>query len=164
MGPGASRGVSVASATLTWHVRAHTLVQLLGDTGALTLHAAAHLHGVETRQPPIITGAVTGRTVKRVTGTRVATRKKLEVVTRDNLPVTTAASTVLDLTDIPGTTWREGVHTVARWIHRTPSPLRSCPQHSRHAPATSTVPSSAPPCPRSSREQRASSRCRPSTA
>lgn len=74
----ARRGVyRLASATLTWHVRAHT-------------------------------------------GTRVATRKKLEVVTRDNLPVTTAASTVLDLTDIPGTTWREGVHTVARWIHRTP--------------------------------------------
>lgn len=115
------RGVyRLAATTPTWHSRAHTLARLLGDTGGLTLDTAAHLHGVESRQPPIITGAAVGRDVLRLTGTRVARRRHLDLVRRQDLPVTSAAGTVLDLTDVPGTGWREAVHVVARWIHRTP--------------------------------------------
>lgn len=102
----------------TWESRAHALVLRLGAGGALTLETAAHLHGVETRQPPVITGAVVGRQVQRLTGTRVVRRRSLDVVERRGLPVTSAATTVLDLTARPGVTWRETVHLVARWVHR----------------------------------------------
>jgi hypothetical protein len=102
----------------SWESRAHALALRLRPGGALTLEAAAHLHDVETRQPPVITGAVVGRQVQRLTGTRVTRRRSLEVVERKGLPVTAPATTVLDLTARPGVTWRETVHLVARWVHR----------------------------------------------
>lgn len=102
----------------TWEARAHVLALRLGRGGALTLETAAHLHGVEARQPPVLTGAVVGRQVERLVGTRVTRRHRLEVVERAGLPVTSAATTVLDLTARPGVTWRETVHLVARWVQR----------------------------------------------
>ena len=102
----------------TWEARAHALALRLGPGGALTLETAAHLHGVESRQPPVLTGAVVGRQVQRLTGTRVTRRRSLDVVKRKGLPVTSAATTVLDLTARPGVTWRETVHLVARWVHQ----------------------------------------------
>ena len=51
---------------LDWFGRAHALTLRLGPHAALTLETAAHLHGVETRQPPIITAAVNGRQVERL--------------------------------------------------------------------------------------------------
>lgn len=108
----------VGTTPMTWLSRAHALALKLGPTGALTLEAAAYLHGVDERQPQIITGAVVGRQVERLVGTRVSRRSRLDAVTRNGLPVTSAATTVLDLTARPGTTWRESVHLVARWVHR----------------------------------------------
>lgn len=103
---------------LDWFGRAHALTLRLGPHAALTLETAAHLHGVETRQPPIITAAVSGRQVERLPGTRIARRVGLTTVIRQGLPVTSAATTVLDLTAQPGVLWREAVHVSARWIHR----------------------------------------------
>jgi len=114
-----SRGLyRVSTAPLTWLSRAHSLALKLGPAGALTLETAAHLHGVEERQPQIITGAVVGRQIERLVGTRVTRRSRLDAVTKEGLPVTSPATTVLDLTARPGTTWRETVHLVARWVHR----------------------------------------------
>ncbi|KAB7744801.1 hypothetical protein GA707_09515 [Nostocoides sp. F2B08] len=108
----------IRHAPWTWESRAHALALRLGPGGALTLETAAHLHGVETQQPQVITGAMVGRQVQRLTGTRVGRRRSLDVVERGGLPVTPAATTVLDLTARPGVTWRETVHLVARWVHR----------------------------------------------
>lgn len=102
---------------ITWLGRAHALALRLGPTGALTLNAAAHLHGVESRQPPVISGSVTGRQVTRMPGTRVLRSSHLDVVTRRGLPVTSAATTALDLSACPGVLWREAVHLTARWVH-----------------------------------------------
>lgn len=114
-----SRGLyRVSSAPQTWLSRAHALALKLGPTGALTLETAAHLHGMDDRAPQVITGAVSSRQVDRLVGTRVSRRSHLVVVTRNGLPVTSAATTVLDLTARPGTSWRETVHLVARWVHR----------------------------------------------
>ena len=114
-----SRGLyRVGAGPVTWLSRAHAVVLKLGPAGALTLESAAHLHAMDNRQPQIITGAVVGRQVERLVGTRVSRRSRLDTVTRSGLPVTSAATTVLDLTDRPGTTWRESVHLVARWVHR----------------------------------------------
>ena len=108
----------VRDAPWTWEARAHALALRLGPAGALTLEAAAHLHGVETRRPQVLTGAVAGRQVQRLVGTRVTRRRDLDIVHRGGLPVTSGATTVLDLTARPGVTWRETVHTVARWVQR----------------------------------------------
>lgn len=114
-----SRGLyRVSTAPLTWLSRAHALVLKLGPAGALTLETAAHLHGMDDRQPQVLTGAVTGRQIERLVGTRVSRRSHLDAVTKNGLPVTSAATTVLDLTARPGTSWRETVHLVARWVHR----------------------------------------------
>ncbi|HHU09342.1 MAG TPA: type IV toxin-antitoxin system AbiEi family antitoxin domain-containing protein [Intrasporangiaceae bacterium] len=102
---------------LDWFGRAHALTLRLGPHAALTMAAAAHLHGVETRQPPILTAAVSGRQVQRLPGTRIVRRDGLATVIRQGLPVTTAPTTVLDLTAQPGVLWREAVHVSARWIH-----------------------------------------------
>lgn len=113
------RGVyRVAAWPTTWHGRAHALAQVISPGGALTLEAAAHLHGVSSRQPQVITAAVVGREVQRLPGTRIATRRRLQIVTRDHLPVTDAVGTVLDLADVPGATWRDAVHVAARWVSR----------------------------------------------
>ena len=114
-----SRGLyRVSTAPQTWLSRAHALALKLGSTGALTLETAAYLHGMDDRAPQIITGAVTGRQVERLVGTRVSRSSRLDAVTRNGLPVTSPATTVLDLTARPGTSWRETVHFVARWVHR----------------------------------------------
>ncbi|MCA1783360.1 MAG: type IV toxin-antitoxin system AbiEi family antitoxin domain-containing protein [Intrasporangiaceae bacterium] len=114
-----SRGLyRVRTAPLTWQCRAHALSLKLGPAGALTLETAAHLHGVEGRQPQIITGTVIGRQVERLVGTRVTRCSRLDAVTKQGLPVTSPATTVLDLAARPGTTWRETIHLVARWVHQ----------------------------------------------
>lgn len=90
---------------LDWLGRAHAAVLWGGDGACLSLAAAAHLHGVEDRPPPVITVAIPhDRNVTRLPGTRYARRRRLEVVHRRQLPVTGAATTVLDLADQPGVT------------------------------------------------------------
>lgn len=50
--------------------------------------------------------------------TRVSRRRVLEIVSRQGLPVTTAATTVLDLVaDHHQSHWRDAVHLMARWVH-----------------------------------------------
>lgn len=102
----------------TWHSRLHALALMIKPDGALTLESAAHLHGMSSRQPQVITAAVVGREVLRLPGTRIASRRSLEIVTRDHLPVTSEVSTLLDLADVRGATWQDAVHLVARWVHR----------------------------------------------
>ncbi len=115
-----AQGIYVAqTGTPTWMARAHALSARLGPGGALTLDAAAHLHGMESRQPPVITGAVVNRQVQRLVGTRVVRRQELQVVWRQGLPVTSAATTLLDLVaEHSASQWRDAVHLMARWVHR----------------------------------------------
>jgi hypothetical protein len=90
-----------------------------GDGAAPALDAAAHLHGVETGPPAVITVWVpAGREVTRLPGTRVRSRSRIESTTRRGLPVTVAAATVLDLGAGPGCGWRESVAVAARWVQR----------------------------------------------
>ncbi len=112
------RGIHHAhTGPLDWMGRAHALVLRGGEGAALALEAAAHLHGVETSGPAVITLWVpAGREVTRLPGTRVRSRSGLETTTRRGLPVTTAASTVLDLAGVPGCGWREAVAVAARWV------------------------------------------------
>lgn len=106
------------SGPMTWMARANALVLRLGEGGALTGDSAAYLHGVLTAPPAIISGAVTGRQVRRLTGTRVVRRRAMEVVHRRGLPVTSAATTVLDsCAEYSPSQWREIVHLLARWVH-----------------------------------------------
>lgn len=103
---------------VTWMARAHALSARLGPGGALTLETAAHLHGIEDRPPQILTGAVVGRQLQRLTGTRIVRRSALETVTRRGLPVTSAATTALDLAATYASGhWRTIVHLLARWVH-----------------------------------------------
>lgn len=103
---------------VTWMARAHALALRLGPGGALTLDTAAHLHGMELRQPQVLSGAVVARQVQRLAGTRVVRRPALQIVRRQGLPVTSAAATVLDLVAThPATQWRDIVHLIARWLH-----------------------------------------------
>ena len=103
---------------LTWMARAHALALRLGPGGALTTETAAHLHGIEARAPQVLNGALVSRQVRRLAGTRVTRRRALDIVTRQGLPVTSAASTVLDLVaQLPQSQWRDAVHLMARWVH-----------------------------------------------
>lgn len=103
---------------VTWMARAHALTLRLGPGGALTKETAAHLHGVESHAPQVLSGAVVSRQVQRLAGTRVMRRRALHIVTRQGLPVTSAASTVLDLVaDHHTSHWRDVVHLMARWVH-----------------------------------------------
>lgn len=104
---------------LDWMGRAHALV-LRGREGvALGLSAAEYLHGVASRPPPVITFHVPrGRRVVRLPGARTRSATQLEVVRRRGLPVTSAATSVLDLAEVSGTTWREAVGTAARWVQK----------------------------------------------
>lgn len=103
---------------VTWMARAHALTLRLGPGGALTRETAAHVHGVEPRAPQVLSGAVVSRQVQRLAGTRVTRRTDLHIVTRQGLPVTSAASTVLDLVaDHHRSHWRDVVHLLARWVH-----------------------------------------------
>ena len=103
---------------MTWMGRAQALTLKLGEGGALTGESAAYLHGVQPSPPAIITGSVVGRQVRRLPGTRVSRRSSLDVASRKGLPVTTAASTVLDCCAHYGPgQWKDIVHLLARWVH-----------------------------------------------
>lgn len=112
------RGLYLAqTGPIDWAGRAQALVLRAGDGAALGLGAAEYLHGVAPGPPTVITVMVPrGRRVQRLGGTRVRMRSHLEVVRRRGLPVTSAATTVLDLADVGE--WRGAVATVARWVQR----------------------------------------------
>lgn len=114
------RGLYVAqTGPLGWLGRAHATVLRGGDGVGLALDSAAYLHGLRSEPPPMVTLWVPrGRRMTRLPGTKVRQRSDIDAVTRRGLPVTSAATTVLDLADAPGTDWREAVATAARWVQR----------------------------------------------
>lgn len=114
------RGIHRAqTGDLDWMGRAHALVLRAGDDAVLTLESASFLHRVASRPPQIITAAVpSARQVTRLAGTRIARRDRLSIVTRQGLPVTTAAQTALDLADVRGASWRDAVAEMALWVRK----------------------------------------------
>ena len=106
---------------LSWLGRASAAL-LRAEEGALSLRSAAYVHGFEPKPPAIITLAVPrDRHMRRLPGTRVARRRRLEVVTRRGLAVTTLAQTAIDLADLRGTSWREAVSICAGVVQQTPA-------------------------------------------
>jgi hypothetical protein len=105
------------TAELTWWARAHAALLQAGDGAALSLGAAAFVHGLSDRPPPIIVIAIpTQRRRVRPIGVRIRRRRRLEVVVRRGLTVTTAAQTVIDLAAEQGASWREAVNVCARAV------------------------------------------------
>ncbi|MGL5862680.1 MAG: type IV toxin-antitoxin system AbiEi family antitoxin domain-containing protein [Phycicoccus sp.] len=95
---------------LTWPARASAALLHAGPGAALALHAAAHLHGFLAKQPQVLVVAVPNhRQVRRVPGMRVVRQRRLRTTEKRHLCVTTAATTVLGLAAIPGTTRIEAV-------------------------------------------------------
>ncbi len=115
------------SGEVSWMIRASAAVLRAGRGAVLTLGSAAHLWGLDKRQPPVITVAVPAdRTVTRAVGTRIRRRRRLENTTARRLPVTSVAQTVIDLAAESGHTADEAVAGVATACRRdkvTPAQL-----------------------------------------
>lgn len=110
---------SVHSERLDWMARASAALLFYGVSAALSMHSAAHLLGLEAREPAIVevdTHAATQR--RRRPGVRVRRRRRLPVATRRGLTVTAPAFTVIDLGDDPLASREDAVAIVARAVQR----------------------------------------------
>ncbi|MBP6995473.1 MAG: hypothetical protein KBB39_04940 [Phycicoccus sp.] len=94
-----------------WLARASAALLHAGEGAALSLRAAAHLHGFLTKAPPVLTVDVPAdRRVRRIPGVRITRRRgPLNVMTRRALAVTSVPVTVLALAAEPGTTAHEAI-------------------------------------------------------
>lgn len=133
-----ARGLYLAhSGELDWWARASAAVLRAGPGSALAAETAVFLHGMTDRPSPVIVVAVpVERHPIRLPGTRVRRRRRLEIVTRHRLPVTTAEQTVIDVAAAPGTGWREAVNVCARAVQRRRATAQSLAAelaaHARH--------------------------------
>ncbi len=100
-----------------WWGRASAALLRAGPNAALTMESAAHVLGFEKRPPGVISlGVPRDRHVTRLPGTRVSRRIRLETTIWRHLRVTTAAFTVVDLANRPGTSWRDAIGGAARAV------------------------------------------------
>lgn len=105
-----------------WLTRASAALLHTGQGAALSLRAAAHLHGFLIKAPPVITVDVPApRRVRRVPGVRITRRRgQLKISTRRALAVTSVPVTVLALAAEPGTTAHEAIAWAADACRDTP--------------------------------------------
>lgn len=90
-----------------------------GPDAVLSRETAAHLWGIETREPTIIhIDLPHGRHVVRLPGVRVRRRRRLASVTHRGRPLTAPAFTVLDLADHPTVSRDDAIAVVARAVQR----------------------------------------------
>lgn len=112
------RGVYLThTGDVSWHARAVAAVLRSGRDAVLSLGAAAYLWGLQERPPAVIPVAVPAdRAVVRAVGTRVRRRRRLSVARIRQLPVTSAAQTVVDLADERGCGADHAVALAARVV------------------------------------------------
>lgn len=102
------------TADLDWYARAVAALLHAGPGAALGLRAAAYLHGLDRRPPPVLVVLVPhDRRVRKVPGIRVRRRRDLGSVVVQGLACTPPARTVLDLAALSGTTPGEAVALAA---------------------------------------------------
>lgn len=109
----------VHTGDLGWLGRASAALLRLGDAAALSGLAAAYVLGIDDSAPQVITIAVPHACQRRrVPGTRVTRRRRLDTVVRRGLRVTTPAQTVIDSADAFGVTRQDALARAARAVQR----------------------------------------------
>lgn len=107
------------SGTVDWLARASGALLHHGQGSALSLQSAAHLLGIEDRQPALVHVVVPhARRTTTMPGVRSQRRRRITTVTRRALTVTSAAQTVIDLADHPLTDRDDAIAIAARAVQR----------------------------------------------
>lgn len=109
----------VHTGELDWSGRASAALLRLGDGAALGLASAAFVLGIDDTAPQVLCLMVPHECQRRrVPGSRVTRRRRLETTVSKGLRATTAAETVVDLGAAFGATRQDAISVAARAVQR----------------------------------------------